>query len=138
MVKAHFLEKIKDSGGRITGTRKLLAEVFTQSEGPLSLSAIVSSIKRRGSKIDRTTLYRELVFLVDNNIVQLVNLGDGKKYYEACFNHHHHLVCTSCRSITEIELGKCLGGYEKKFLKEFKFQTVSHSLEFYGLCKKCK
>lgn len=133
-----FFKKIRDAGGRLTAVRRAMVEIFVKKQKPLSLRALTVALKQKRIEIDRTTIYRELIFLTENEIISPVNLGDGQKYYEICLHHHHHLVCTSCRTVEEVSLGECLEKFEKKFLKDKKFQVTSHALEFYGLCKKCQ
>ncbi len=134
----YFFKKIREAGGRMTLVRKAMVGIFVKEARPLSLRTITAMLSKKKINIDRTTIYRELVFLTENKVISTINLGDSQKYYEIFFHHHHHLVCTACNFVGEVVLDPCLKKYENKFLKEKNFQVVSHSLEFYGLCEKCQ
>ena len=56
-------------------------------------------------------------------------------------DHHHHLFCTNCGDIVDINLSK---RFEKnvdaevsKIEKNFNFEIKDHTLELLGLCSKC-
>ena len=132
-----LLEKIKDDGHRLSKVRKAMADIFCNEKCLLSLSEINVRLTKFHIKTDRTTIYRELLFLLEKNIIRKIQLGNGKIYYEIADSHHHHLVCTSCNDIKEIVLDKHLEEQEKKIYRKEKFKVISHSLEFYGLCSNC-
>ena len=75
--------------------------------------------------------------LTTNNIV-IKNTIAGIDYYEIQQDHHHHLVCVSCNSISKVEIGNHLEKQEKQIAKQNKFNIIHHSLEFYGYCQKCQ
>lgn len=86
-----------------------------------------------------TTVYRSLESLVSQGLVQAVDLGDGERRYEMVKpgEHHHHLVCDSCKA--SVHLDSCLieeleGGIRSKY----GFQVKGHILEIFGMCKSCQ
>jgi len=131
------LKKVKFSRGRITRIRKALIEVLCRAGLPVSSAHILQSLKKKGLNPHRTTVYRELLFLAGNDIVQKVVL-DGENYFEISSSHHHHLICRKCRSIEEVVLGPHLEGQEHRIFQKRGFKVSHHSLEFYGLCKNCQ
>ena len=132
-----ILEKIKEDGYRLTKVRKAMAKILLDEGCLLTSADILSRLSLLRLKADRTTVYRELCFLLEKNIIKKIQLADNKIYYEICAGHHHHLVCTKCNVVKEIVLGRHLDQQEKKIYKKEKFKVLSHSLEFYGLCSKC-
>jgi Fur family ferric uptake transcriptional regulator len=78
-----------------------------------------------------------LDFLFKNRIINRVEFGEGKYRYELKKNHHHHLICTNCGKIEEVE-GDFLKKMEDDIFKSKKFKVESHSLEFFGLCEDCQ
>ncbi len=86
-----------------------------------------------------TTVYRSLESLVSMGLVQAVDLGDGERRYEMVKpgEHHHHLVCDSCKA--SVHLDSCLieeleGGIRSKY----GFQVKGHILEIFGMCQSCQ
>lgn len=88
--------------------------------------------------VNKTSTYRELKVLITKGIVSEIEFGDGKKRYElTSLGHHHHLICTGCKSVSDITLESDLEKVEKQIEKEKSFKVVRHNLEFFGLCSKC-
>jgi Fur family ferric uptake transcriptional regulator len=108
------------------------------------LSRPVSSneIKDQCPDLDRATIYRALKSLKEKQLIRIVEIGDGIVRFESIADHHHHLVCLKCKKIEKIELPqeeeKKLQKLQKIFQKQFKFTSLQHSLEFFGLCAKCR
>ena len=132
-----ILQKIKEDGFRLTKVRKAMVDIFCDEKCLLSLSEIKAKLTNLHVKTDRTTVYRELLFLFEKNIIRKVQLGDDKTYYEISAGHHHHLVCTRCNKVKEVVIGQHLEEEEKKIYKKERFKVLNHSLEFYGLCSNC-
>jgi Fur family ferric uptake transcriptional regulator len=85
-----------------------------------------------------TTIYRSLETLLSLNLIQSVDLGDGEKHYEtvAPGEHHHHLICTSCRN--SVHLDQCfIETFSDKVEQRHGFKVRTHILEIFGLCGKC-
>ena len=92
-----ILQKIKNDGHRLTKVRKAMANIFCDEKCLLSLSEINGKLAKLHMKTDRTTIYREILFLLEKNVIRKIQLSDNKTYYEIADSHHHHLVCTNCK-----------------------------------------
>ncbi len=138
----HKLESIiaalKQDGHRITHARKAIVELMLEGNGPMSAAELHVLLQKRGTEVNTVTVYRELAFLEDEGIVHGDTLKDGvKRYCNTVIGHHHHLVCTGCNAVEDIEMENDLDSLERKIRKEKSFNVKSHALEFYGLCEKC-
>lgn len=128
---------IQSAGGRLTKTKKAIIDNLFENRCLLSKQALAEKLKAKRIKPDRSTIYRELRFLVKNNVV-IKNTIAGIDYFEIPQDHHHHLVCMSCNSISRVEIENRLEKQEKQIAKQTKFNIIHHSLEFYGYCHKCR
>ena len=138
MKKDNVLEQLKLKGFRLTEKREAIINVLSELEKPISAPDLLSLLKTKKISLNKTTIYRELYFLRDEELVTEVQLGQNKKYYEISSEHHHHLVCLKCESISDVHMDKELETAEKKIKKNNKFLVLNHSLEFFGLCQKCQ
>ena len=108
------------------------------------LSHPVSSteIKDKCPDLDRATIYRALKSLREKQLIRIVEVGDGIVRFESMADHHHHLICLKCKKIEKVELPqeeeKNLQKLQNIFQRQSKFTSLQHSLEFFGLCAKCK
>ena len=132
-----ILQRMRNDGFRLTRIRRAMVKILFDENRPLTSSDIQAQLSSSGIKADRTTIYRELLFLLERDIVKTVQFADHKIHYEISVEHHHHLVCTKCNKVIEIVLGEHLEEQEEEIYKRENFKVISHSLEFYGLCGSC-
>ncbi len=131
------LNKIKDLGYRITKSRQAIVSLLLKSDAHLSASEILKQLSARNIILNKTTVYRELYFLRDLGIIDELGYNDKHKLYEIAKEHHHHIVCQKCGRTEEFDCASEVNLIISK-LKSKEFELSSHSLEFFGLCPKCK
>jgi Fur family ferric uptake transcriptional regulator len=135
---SQIISSLREKGFKITKVRSGIVEKFINAAIPLSAKDLLSEFHQEGLKINKTTVYRELDFLLSENIIKEIEFGEGQKRYELeDFKHHHHLICLNCRKVEDIELKTDLQKEEARFLKQNDFKVINHSLEFFGYCKDC-
>jgi len=133
-----LISKIKLSGGRITKTRTAILEHLLAGGKPVSSAELLNALKKKKIIVNRTTVYRELVFLVENDFVREVRLIGKPSLFELSHEHRHHLICLKCSDVKTVVMDNHLHEEEEKIMKKQKFKTIDHCLEFYGLCQKCQ
>jgi Fur family ferric uptake transcriptional regulator len=127
---------LKEKKLKVTPNRLAVLTLLEKSHGPFTAIEILSGVK---PKLDQATLYRILEIFEQQGLVKAVEFGDGKKRFELnLHNHHHHLVCTNCKTVEDIFVHNDVKHVEQKIAKLKKFQIQTHSLEFFGLCKNCQ
>ncbi len=133
MTDAAIVDVLKNKGLRNTSVRRACIEFFSSSTGPIDAQLLISKLQ-----VNKTTIYRELATLLSLDIILEIDFGDGKKRYElASRSHHHHLICTKCKSVSEYEVETDLSFEEKRIKKNHAFIVSKHTLEFFGICKSC-
>jgi len=138
-VLGNILDKLKQRGFRLTPIRRAVLDLLIKSVTPISSPDIQKFLSKNKISANKTTIYRELAFLKEEGIIKELHLGDNAKNYEIITDgHHHHLICTKCDEIEDVEMDKELKREESKIRKSRKFKIINHSLEFYGLCKNCQ
>ena len=133
-----ILKRLRERGNRITKVRREMVALLVKAQAPLAALDILQVLEKKKLQVNKTTVYRELDFLGENNIVQEVEFGDKKKRYEISDKHHHHVVCVQCKRVEDVDLEKDLDMEERKIAKQKGYKIINHSLEFFGLCAKCK
>jgi Fe2+ or Zn2+ uptake regulation protein len=131
-------EKIKLAGGRMTKTRQAVLEYLLTSLEPVSSADILNMLKSRRIVVNRTTVYRELLFLLASGLIREVRLIGQPSLFELAHGHRHHLICVKCNAIKTIAMNNHLHEEEEKIMQQEKFKITDHCLEFYGLCQKCR
>ncbi len=117
----------------------MILKSFKDAESPLSAVSLLEAFSKLNVSVHKTTIYRDLEKLSKLGIIKPIDFGDGVKRFELSdVNHHHHLICTKCTSIEDIELDKDLSKEEQKIEQTKQFKVSRHSLEFFGICKGCQ
>lgn len=132
-----ILGKIKTENRRLTRTRIGILKSLFEAKQPLESKQIKKWLKKNGVNVDRTTIYRQLRYLVSKKFLNKFQLESGRIYFELSQDHHHHLVCLRCQNIQNVALDDCADRFAPHLLKQNKFKVLGHSLEFYGLCQNC-
>lgn len=120
---------------RITGPRLEILGILKSNHNPLTMSEIHK--KLRNKKIDLATVYRTINLFKELRIVNEIDFKDEFKRYELIYDrhHHHHIVCRKCKRVENVEA--CILDDVEKFLNKKGYSEISHSLEFFGVCKQC-
>lgn len=135
-----LIGELQYEGCRMTPLRRAMIEIFYTYRHPLSSEDLQEILKKRRMTPHKVSLYRELQFLEEWRVIIPVNLDDGRLRYELKGReHHHHVVCTKCRTVQDVPLDETELLKEKKNIeKKTQFTIIKHSLEFFGLCAKCR
>ncbi len=136
MLVEQIKKAIQTAGFRATKSRVAFLEMLEKSRKPLSIADISDAL---GTKADLVTVYRIAESFEKAGLVSRVEMRAGKVHYEfAHGKHHHHIVCTDCGTVEDVDV--CLPGSVTRIMskKSKSFSTItSHALEFFGTCKNC-
>ena len=130
-------QELREVGLKVTPARLGVLSVLKQSEFPLDVSAIGELLEKQRVHADPVTLFRVLHAFEKKGLVRAVHLHEGKFRYEyAHIPAHHHFVCEACGSISDVS--NCTVSQMEQEIKRRIGATVKrHSLEFFGLCRRC-
>lgn len=134
-MKADLKKILSQHGLKATHQRLAMLGYLHRHTEPVAAEDI---LKGSSGELDLATIYRTLASFEKKGIVRRVDVRKGSKHYErADMRHHHHLVCDSCGRIEDF--AACpMEEVMAKVLSRSKFRKISaHSLELFGLCKRC-
>lgn len=97
-----------------------------------------AELRRSGSSVGLTTVYRNLQALAVEGDVDAVVGPTGESMFRICTteDHHHHLVCTNCRTSIEVD-SDALEDWASSTAQRHGFTVVDHVAELFGLCGSC-
>jgi Fur family transcriptional regulator, ferric uptake regulator len=146
---SHFMDvhgiakrRMDEAGHMYTRARRLIMDTLTSAATPATIQSILHS----APTLVQSSLYRNLAVLQDAGLVTRVDVGDDRSYYElseaVTNDHHHHLVCRSCRSVVDIALPKQTErSLDKAFVTaatEAGFDLEEHRVDLVGVCSNCR
>lgn len=137
--KAQLSIFLKEKGLKSTRQRDIIASEFLGRGEHVTAEELYREITKKYSDIGFTTVYRTLKLLNKSGLATERVFADNLRRYEplSSEDHHDHLICMKCGSITEFEDLK-IEKLQERIAGEFGFVTVSHKMELYGYCNKCK
>ena len=130
---------LKEKGFKSTRQRDVVVTEFFKIGEHVTAEELYREIVKKHSEIGLTTVYRTLKLLNKSGLAAERVFADNLTRYEplSADDHHDHLICMHCGSITEFENPK-IERLQERIAGEFGFRTVSHKMELYGYCHKCK
>jgi len=130
---------LKERGFKSTRQRDIIANEFLKTAEHITAEELYRKISKKHKNIGFTTVYRTLKLLAKSGLATERVFADNLTRYESLSaeDHHDHLICLNCGSITEFENRK-MERLQERIADEFGFDTVAHKMEFYGYCRDCK
>lgn len=115
-----------------------MREIFNE-ESHLEAEELLARFRSRGDKVSRATIYRTFDLLLRAGLIKKSDFGHDHFHYEKKYGreHHDHLVCVSCGEVIEF-FSSDLEKLQEKVCKEHDFQMDNHSLQIFGLCRRCR
>lgn len=121
---------------KATNQRIALIQYLSKQNSPRPLSAIS---KNKQLHMNESTIFRNLEAFTKANLVNQYLIDSGVTHYELSLdgNIHHHIVCTNCNTIEELQ--DCpIQDMQTVLNQTHLFQKItSHQLCFYGTCTNC-
>ena len=132
-------ERLRRKSRKITGPRQAILKILRRHPHPMSNKEIFAALAK--GDCDLATVYRSMHLLESMGMVKRFDFGDGVARFELLDEgddgHHHHLVCTRCAGV--LELQECFTReFEEKIAARSGFKAVTHKLEFFGICPQCQ
>lgn len=132
--------RLGDAGQRYTDQRRGLVELLAATGSPMSIPQI---LQVRGD-LKQSSVYRNLAGLEQAGVVRRVATDEEHGRYELAeelTGHHHHLACSGCGRMRDVEmpatLESALDTALDRLAKRAGFARVSHRLDLVGLCAEC-
>ena len=130
-------QRMVAGGRRLTRQRVIVAEALAAARRALSAQELYERIRLDHPTVGRATVYRALEAQVQDGMASRFERDGHVSAFVACnATHHHHLVCTQCQCIEDLDeavVSPLLASVGQRH----GFQVDHAALDFYGLCNTC-
>jgi Fe2+ or Zn2+ uptake regulation protein len=137
MTTARIPDRLASRGRRLTRQRVIVAEALAAAKRALSAQELYERIQPDHPTLGRATVYRALEAQVQDRMASRFERDGHVSAYIACdAEHHHHLVCTKCQRVEDLDeaaVAPLLASVGRRHA----FQVDHAALDFYGLCRSC-
>lgn len=136
---ARALGNLQAKGLRNGGARRAVIEHLGAQPCCRSAQEIFDGIRGQGGRVGIASVYRALDQLVELDLVQRVELGDGIARFEpshADGDHHHHLVCDNCGKVEPFSDPGLEWALEQT-ANRLAYDMQGHEVVLHGNCGDC-
>ncbi len=118
--------------------RDEILEILSKKNYHPTAEDIYTQVKRKLPNVGIATIYRNLEQLNRMGTVLKIDLPDGAACYDGNMEKHDHIICSECGKITDVWLNHDISDYVDFKKKIPEYTVTGYSIDFQGICKKCK
>lgn len=129
------IEWYKDLELKPTPQRMAILDYLDGNKKHPSAEEIYKAVSKRFPTISIATVYNTLEALKKRGGVLELTIDPEKKRFDPNTEHHHHLICVSCKRIVDVHKD-----FNLKVQKRERggYKLIGNHIEFYGICPECK
>lgn len=133
-----FRRRCREHGLAVTFQRQVIYEAVIGSRRHPTPEWIFEEVKKRIPCISLGTVYKNVKTFVDSGVLREVTLHHGTVRLESNPAPHHHLVCTTCKTIIDIEESALAPLRFPPDRLPPGFSINQYRVEFTGECQACQ
>src|SRR5256885_4676505 len=132
MVETTAETALQQTGVRLTPQRLAIAGVLAQTGKEPSAQELYERVRKKPAYIGRATVFRSLDTLVDAGLAQRLERPGHISAYVWCEpGHHHHLICTTCRTVEDLD-EEAVAPLAETIARQRGFRADHATPDFYG------
>ncbi|MBQ8613498.1 MAG: transcriptional repressor [Ruminiclostridium sp.] len=118
----------------MTVQRKLILKIINESEYHLNAEQIYAAAKDEMPGIALATVYNNLKYLSDHQLIRKIGVADSADFYDKSMNPHDHIICDKCGKISDINHG----GMKRALERAIGSKITGYELNVHYVCPECK
>lgn len=128
------IEEYRKLNMKLTPQRIAILKYLKGNKTHPSAEQVYKHVLTRFPSVSYATVYNVLNKLVKIGLLKELNIEQDKKRFDPDIHSHHHLICTRCKNIIDINVN-----YELIVPQEqlSGFKVTSNHITFYGICPQC-
>ncbi len=130
------LELVRQQGGRVTSSRRLLLRALFATTGHRTAEELALEVQAEGPDNHLSTIYRNLEELERLGVVVHSHFGHAPATYHLARSVHGHFVCEQCGTLIEVP-DSLFDGLAKTAQGKFGFTIDPHHFAMLGRCADC-
>lgn len=119
-----------------THQRQIIYETVMSLPGHPGAEAVYDKVRQKVPAISLATVYKNIRIFLDSGILQEVSLHHGSLRVEPNRRPHHHLVCTRCKSISDLDEAELEPVRLRRKLPRG-FELERFAVDVLGICQAC-
>ena len=137
--KTHFIDRLRNFGKRIGRNDESVLHLLLSNHRVFSAYDIAEIISKSRKRIQPNQIYRSLEKLISLGVVHRLATVNG---FIACYKEgqcasNQFLICTECKTVTEIN-SHLLEKEIQNSARKNSFSIGSKNVEVLGICNRCE
>jgi Fur family ferric uptake transcriptional regulator len=133
MSNTTILDRLEAKGLRMTGQRRVVAQVLQDSDDHPDVEEVYSRAQVIDDGISIATVYRTVKLFEEAGILEKLEFGDGRARYEdAERDHHDHLIDLNSGEVIEFVDAE-IEALQERIAAKLGYELKGHRLELYGV-----
>ena len=133
---AYARELCRAHGLAATHQRVVIYRAVTARAGHYSPEEVYAAVRRQVPSISLATVYKNLKTFVACGMLRELHPRGGPLRVDPTLQPHHHLVCTSCGSISDVDAA-WLAPLRPRQAAPGGFRVREFKIEALGVCREC-
>lgn len=113
---------------------KVVKELYTHP----TAEEIYMIVKAKDPGVSRSTVYRNLGLLVENDIINKISMAVGPDRYDAVKEVHNHAICTKCGKVFDFDYEFEYDKIKSAIEKQTGIEISNKGIALEGICNSCK
>ena len=132
-----FAELSRRAGLPVTHQRQVIYDALVAMPGHPSPEEVYARVRKRVPSISLATVYKNLNRFLKAGLLQEMSVHHGSLRVEVNDHPHHHLVCSSCKRIEDID-SEQIGPLHVRGRLPKGFAVQRFAVDVIGLCARCR
>lgn len=129
-------ERCRKAGLSLTHQRLVIYEELLRMGDHPAPEEVYERVRQKIPSLSLATVYNNIKTFVEHGLLRELSIHHGSLRLENNLTPHHHLVCTNCKAIEDLDESDFEPIRLKKSLPKG-FAVHRFSVEVLGLCKSC-
>jgi Fe2+ or Zn2+ uptake regulation protein len=134
-----FRERCREEGIPLTRQREVIYETLLTLGGHPSLEELYAAACAKDTSISLATVYNNVRKFLDSGLIRELSPVHGGLRIEANATPHHHLICTACQAVRDLEESDLepLRLRRQSRAKIKNFTVTRFNVDVLGVCAEC-
>lgn len=132
----HFQQVCLANGLARTHQRQIIYRTLAQSDAHPSPEALYEKVRQEIPSISLGTVYKNITTFLRVGLLRELNLPHEPLRLDPNLTNHHHVICTSCRTIVDLAEDEVEPVRFKRKLPAG-FRMERYEVDVLGICAEC-
>jgi Fur family ferric uptake transcriptional regulator len=121
---------------RKTHQRQVVLETLRKTAAHPTADELYEEVRKKMPRVSLGTVYRNLEILSTCGEINKLDLGEGKKRFDARMDPHHHFLCKQCGRVYDLPFIP-VEDITQEAARMSHFKITGVQIGFEGICDAC-